>query len=217
MQRVATMWASALLRVLGWLTGLEPHVCGDAPRCMPGQVPGSGVTADPSMVGLVGLVRVGVGGVASCRGLPLGLTILVVDALQCPVCRVAAQTDNPPPLDSSNAGMSTRDNAVCAGQRHRETRTATTNVGTTPQLRRLSLRAGHIGCVTGRSDTCDCCDAAMRPIYGAHHFEPRQVSRRRAAAAAVGGLRRTHRGGLSRRATSGGGLRVNVSSALDVP
>ncbi|ORW87653.1 hypothetical protein AWC22_08475 [Mycobacterium riyadhense] len=61
--------------------------------------------------------------------------------------------------------MSIRDNAVCAGQRHRETRTATTNVGTTPQLRRLSLQAGRIGWSTGRSDTCDCCDRAMCPIY----------------------------------------------------
>ncbi len=30
--------------------------------------------------------------------------------------------------------------------------------------------------VTRRSDTCDCCDGAMCPIYGAHQFEPTQVS-----------------------------------------
>ncbi len=29
----------------------------------------------------------------------------------------------------------------------------------------------------GRSDTCDCCDRAMCPIYGAHQFDPRQVLR----------------------------------------
>ncbi|ALA76610.1 Uncharacterized protein BCGR_0292 [Mycobacterium tuberculosis variant bovis BCG] len=39
-----------------------------------------------------------------------------------------------------------RDNSVSAGQRRLQSRTATTNLGTKPPARRLSLRAGQIGC-----------------------------------------------------------------------